>query len=29
EDFPGPRREEDDAEVALRIQERLNALSGR
>ena len=28
EDFPGPRREEDDAEVALRIQERLNALSG-
>jgi lysophospholipid acyltransferase (LPLAT)-like uncharacterized protein len=29
EDFPGPRREEDDTEVALRIQERLNALSGR
>ena len=28
EDFPGPRREEDDAEVALRIQARLNALSG-
>ena len=28
EDFPGPRREDDDAEVALRIQARLNALSG-
>lgn len=28
EDFPGPRREEDETAVALRIQERLNALSG-